>query len=520
MFKSLRFAAALLAPRVGAAARTRIAAAAARTGTALLGLLSPLSLAVAVAPAAAADFKASPEMAIELRHAQWFDGDKLQRGSLYIEDGVFTAQRPKKVNRMMELRGQTLVPPLAEGHNHNLQSAWGLERFGQDYLRDGVFYAAMLCADPAAIDPIRSRIDQPDAPDVLFATACITSSDGQPLAMLQSAQPPMTLDQIVDKAVLVMDIPADVARKWPLVRERKTDLVKVIMSYHDRPELREQPDQRGKLGVTPEVMAEVVRLAHQDGLRVVAHVESARDFEAAVRAGVDFIAELPGYFPQHGEAPETHEIPAEVAVMAAERKIGVITATVATQLFQLSPELQARIEDVQKRNLARLKEAGVRLLVGSDLFTGNALSEVHHLDALGVLDKPTLLRMATQDTPRALFPKRKLGCFAPGCEASFLVLNANPLEDLSALDKPLLRIKQGRVLTQLDDVAATAGNDNTLAEGEAAHRASAKSSRPSKSSKSGKTAKSGKAAAGSKSSTAAKTSKSTTSSKAKKSSGE
>ena len=48
-------------------------------------------------------------------------------------------------------------------------------------------------ADPAAIDPIRSRIAQAETPDVLFATACITSSDGQPLAMLQSGTPPMSL---------------------------------------------------------------------------------------------------------------------------------------------------------------------------------------------------------------------------------------------------------------------------------------------------------------------------------------
>lgn len=427
-------------------------------------LLAPLAVALSAllagGPARAEDFKASPEMAMELRHARWFDGEKLQSGTLYVEDGRFVEKRPRKVNRLLELRGQTLVAPLADAHNHNLQGAWGLDKFGQDYLRDGVFYAAMLCADPAAIDPIRARISQPETPDVLFATACITSSDGQPLAMLQSGTPPMTLDQIVDKAVLVMDTPDDVARKWPLIAGRHSDLVKVIMSYHDRPELRQQPELRGRLGVTPEVVAEVVRRAHAEQRRVVVHIESVADFAAAVRAGADFIAELPGYFPQHGEAPETHLIPPEVAALAAERQVGIVTATVATRLFQPAPELLARIEAVQKQNLERLKAAGARLLVGSDLFTGNALNELHHLDQLGVLDKAALLRLATVDTPRALFPQRKLGCFQPGCEASFLVLIGNPLEDLDALDKPLLRIKQGRVLTQLDDVAATAGEEN------------------------------------------------------------
>jgi len=465
----------------------------------LLAPLAPLVLALVsllgAATARADNYKASPEMAMELRHARWFDGEKLQSGTLYVEDGRFVEKRPRKVNRLLELRGQTLVAPLADAHNHNLQSAWGLDKFGQDYLRDGVFYAAMLCADPAAIDPIRSRIAQPETPDVLFATACITSSDGQPLAMLQSGTPPMPLDQIVDKAVLVMDTPEQVGQKWPLIAGRHSDLVKVIMSYHDRPELRQMPEQRGRLGVTPEVVAEVVRRAHAEQRRVVVHIESAADFAAAVNAGADFIAELPGYFPQHGEDPETHLIAPEVAALAAEKKVGIVTATVATRLFQPAPDLLARIEAVQKQNLERLKAAGARLLVGSDLFTGNALSEVHHLDQLGVLDKAALLRLATVDTPRALFPKRELGCFRPGCEASFLVLIGNPLEDLDALDKPLLRIKQGRVLTQLDDVAATAGEeDNALNAGGGAKKSSAKKAgarSPAKKKSSGKPASKG-----------------------------
>lgn len=448
------------ARRAVAAAKRALSARATRS----ISLMLAAALTSLAAPPARATepWRASPEMAIELRQAQWFDGQKMQRGTLYIEDGVFVARRPARIHRLMELREQYLVPPLADAHNHNLQSAWGLENFGRDYLRDGVFYAAMLCADPAAVDPIRDRVDQPDAPDLLFATACITSSDGQPLAMLQSGQSPMALKDIVDKAVLVMDTPEQVAQKWPLVAGRRPDLVKVILSYHERPELRGQPEQRGRLGVTPEVLAEVVRRAHADGLRVIAHVESAADFAEAVRVGVDLIAELPGTFPHQGEAPESHVISGESAVLAADKKIGIVTSTAASRLFNPSPELLARIEETQKANLERLREAGARLLVGSDLFTGNGADELRHLRQLGVFDTPTLLRLATQDTPRALFPQRRLGCFDPGCEASFLVLGADPLDKPETLDQPLLRIKQGRVLTQLDAVAATTGSDETL----------------------------------------------------------
>ena len=63
--------------------------------------------------------------------------------------------------------------------------------------------------------------------------------------------------------------------------------------------------------------------------------------------------------------------------------------------------------------------------------------------------------MRSQDTPRALFPGRRLGCFDPGCEASFLLLGGDPLADLNQVDMPLLRVKQGRLLTRLADVAAS-----------------------------------------------------------------
>ena len=85
---------------------------------------------------------------------------------------------------------------------------------------------------------------------------------------------------------------------------------------------------------------------------------------------------------------------------------------------------------------------------------GGAVVGDDERDALG-LDRTTLLRLATQDTPRALFPGRRIGCFEPGCEASFLVLGDDPLADLAQVDMPLLRVKQGRLLTRLADVAAS-----------------------------------------------------------------
>jgi len=448
--------------------------------SAMASVLAPaLAQTAARTPAQAPDpFKASAPLALELRNAQWFDGQAFKRGTLYVVDGKFTAQKPKRVNRRMDLKSQFLIPPLAEAHNYNLQNDWGVSHFAQRYLQDGVFYAAMLCGDPGGVDPVRARLNQPDSPDVLFVTACITSSDGQPLGALMASTPGKPkLQDFIDKTVLVMDRPEDVEKKWPLVAPRRTDWVKLVLSYSDKPELRGRPEWAGKLGLTAETAQAVVRQAHKAELRVVAHVDSAADFEAAVRAGADLIAHLPGYFNHLGDPPERFLISPEVAALAARQKTAVITATATTALFKPTPEQLETLRQTQARNLQTLKNAGVPLLLGSDVFTETALVELRHLAGLQVFSPAELLRMASIDTPRALFPKRQIGCFEPGCEASFLLLASNPLLDPDAAIQPLLRVKQGRLLTQIEDVAdsADASTDSTEAAAKKAKKKPAKS---------------------------------------------
>ncbi|WP_310388078.1 amidohydrolase family protein [Roseateles sp.] len=395
-------------------------------------------------------FKAGPPQSMELKNAQWFDGKGfVKRGTLYVKDGKFSAQKIKKPQRSLDLMGQFLIPPLAEAHNHNLQNAWGYGRFTNNYLRDGVFYAAMHCGEPKGAAAVRGLANQPAAPDVLFVTACITSSDGQPLAQLlgdEAGAPKLKLDDVVDKLVLIMDSPEQVAQKWPLVAPRKTDLVKLMLSRSDSPELRADPKQQGRLGLKPDVPTAIVKRAHQDGLRVIAHVDTAADFALALQSGVDWIDHLPGYFFHEGLGVEAYRISPEMAAEAAKQRVAVTTGTAAATLFRAPPETLAALRRLQIENLHTLKAAGVKLLLGSDVFNGNALTELRHLDSLGVLDRAALLRLATISTPQALFPKRRLGCFEPGCEASFLLLTSNPLNDLDALSRIQLRVKQGRVL--------------------------------------------------------------------------
>lgn len=422
-------------------------------------LLLAAGLAQAQTPPQQQPYQASAPLSWELKNARWFDGQKIQRGNLYVENGVFVAKKPAKVNRKMDIHGQqVLINPLAEAHNHNLQTAWGWGQFAQTYLDEGVFYAAMLCGDPAGVAEVRPLAATPAAPDVSFVTACITSPDGYPLAAVlpdPSAEAAAAQNQIV-----LVDSPEQAVEQWPAIKARGGAWLRIVLAHSEQPELRQQPAMFGRLGLRPDTASALTRLAHADGRRVVAHVESAADFDAALAAGVDAIAHLPGYANTLDEAPERFAISEAAAAQAARQHTAVITTMAATALFKLEPASMAALREVQRANLARLQAAGVQLLVGSDVFIGTARAELHALDELG-LDRATLLRMATRDTPRALFPGRKLGCFDPGCEASFLVLGADPLAELSTVDMPLLRVKQGRLLTRLADVAAASSQAST-----------------------------------------------------------
>lgn len=422
----------------------------------VLALLAPLA---SKAQQQQPPYQASAPLSWELKNARWFDGQKIQKGNLYVENGVFVAKKPAKVNRKMDIHGQQiLIAPLAEAHNHNLQTAWGWGQYAEKYIDDGVFYAAMLCGDPAGVAEVKPLETAPAAPDVSFVTACITSPDGYPLAAV--LQQPSAEAAAAQKLIVLVDSPEQATEQWPAIKARGGQWLRIVLAHSERPELHQRPEMFGRLGLRPDTAAALTRLAHADGRKVVAHVETAADFDAALAAGVDAIAHLPGYANTLDEAPGTFAISETAAAQAARQHTAIITTTAATGLFKLEPAALAALRDVQRANLAKLQAAGVQLLVGSDVFIGTARMELHALNDLG-LDRATLLRLATQDTPRALFPGRKLGCFEPGCEASFLVLGEDPLADLTTLDMPLLRVKQGRLLTRLADVAAASSQAST-----------------------------------------------------------
>ncbi|QOC21821.1 amidohydrolase family protein [Wenzhouxiangella sp. AB-CW3] len=383
-------------------------------------------------------------------HGRWWDGTEFVEGSRFVVDGRFVDAVPDGDFEIVDLQGQYVIPPYAEAHNHNLQNPWLAGRFSEAYVDAGILYALMMCGNgqtrAATLDALAETPLQ-----VELASACVTSSDGHPLRMAlqpphEGAEPPKPED-ILDQTLIAMDSPDEVEGKWPLVKATEANLVKIVMVHGEDESRRGKDRYFGVNGLRYDVVRKLVPYLQSRGLRVAAHVESATDFAVAVEAGVDIIAHIPGYHWWDGHGADSYRLGSSAVARAAEQETYVITTASVVDLFvDADDEQRDKVRALQKENLAHLRKAGVPVIIGSDRFDADVLTEHEYLQGLDVFTPKELFNMLTRDTARAIFPGRSVGRLAVGHEASFLVLTENPLENPAALRDLEKRVVKGRTL--------------------------------------------------------------------------
>ncbi|MDZ3832262.1 MAG: amidohydrolase family protein [Sphingopyxis sp.] len=418
-----------------------------------LTALFPLLLAAAAVPAAALH---TPESAptgpsIAFEGGRWFDGQNFVPAQWYAVEGRLTSTRPERIDVRIDLNGRFLLPPLADAHNHDMQNPHFGAISAIKNLRMGVFYSLQMCSTPDSRNGFAALFNHPGTIDVVHTDACISSSDGHPLGIALASDREMGLEPDINAARAgydPIDSLAELDRRWPDIAARKPAIIKIILvNSENRQRDAADPKMFGFLGLPAELARPIVERAKAAGIRVAAHADSAADFAAAVAAGADLIAHLPGYRIAPGMKIDAYRL-SDAAIAAARRQgTKVITTTaVAAYDFGPRPEHKAPIQAMQAENLWRLHSAGVQLVIGSDMVMGTAVDEILYLDALKLMPRAQLLRLATDDTPATIFPGRAIGTFAEGHEASLIAYDANPIDDLTALRRPAIRVKAGAIL--------------------------------------------------------------------------
>lgn len=390
-------------------------------------------------------------------NGRWFDGSDFQRRTLYAVNGVFTAEAPARVDETIDLADGYVVPPFAEAHNHNLGSAYFLDRDQvrqtiQRYLAAGVFYVKTPANAAENAGILRSEfVNRVDSVEVSFSNDILTSRDGHPIGMTQAAfkeggLPVPTAEELEGKGIRIIESRADLLAKWPRIAAARPDFIKTVLFQSEKfASRRADPTLFGFNGLDPGLLPHIVERAHAAGSRVSTHIMTAADFSVAVRAGVDEINHLPGLRFEPGTSETDYLISLQDAKRAAAQGCVVVTTAVVATLYGRDEALEA-LQVVQRKNLRLLKEEGVRLAIGSDLYTGTSVEEAMYLKALGVFGNAELLRMWSETAAQTIFPQRKIGRLREGYEASFIVLRGNPLESFEHVKDIQLRFKRGALI--------------------------------------------------------------------------
>jgi imidazolonepropionase-like amidohydrolase len=212
----------------------------------------------------------------------------------------------------------------------------------------------------------------------------------------------------------------------------KVDIVKIWVDTRD-----------GKYKkLTSEIYGAIIEEAHKQGLRVTAHIFDLEDAKGLIRAGIDAFA--------HGV--RDRDVDDELIAMFKQRPNLVLTPNlpprgVKTDLAWLRPSVSkdelARLEaantdrplaqqffGIQARNLAKLNAAGVRITLGTD---GNTPWGPHEemADMVAAGMTPMQVIVAATRNSAEFLRVAEAGTLQPGKSADFIVLDANPLEDIT-----------------------------------------------------------------------------------------
>ena len=368
----------------------------------------------------------------------------IEDGAFVVNDGRITAVGPRGTIKapagatVIDVRGKTIMPAIVDAHSH----------LGYTDVRTGITAAASYTRDNL-IDQLRRYayygiaatlslgLDRGEIPYQLRASpaagAALFLTAGRGIAM-PNAGP--NADYWKDAAYGV----TTEAEARAAVREvagKKVDIVKIWV------------DDRNKTvtPLPPSLYRPIIAEAHSRGLRVVAHVFYLADAKALLRAGIDGFAhgirdlevddEIMTLFKQRPQVfviPNLPDTPPSIADLAWLSETLPPRAIDELKKTAVASPPRPRLFDVQARSLKRLSAAGVRIAFGTDAGVGapygySAHTELADMVAAGMT--PANAIVAATRTSAEVMRLDQLGTIASGKSADFIVLDANPLDDIT-----------------------------------------------------------------------------------------
>ena len=358
----------------------------------------------------------------------------IENATLLIRNGRIEAvgmrvKIPAGAERI-DAKGKTIIPGLICAHGHVNDPV----QFGV-YLRDGITTLLSLGGDKEFALREQSRNAAPGTAPRLYVAGLIQDSSV---------------------------IPGAVAVKTP--EEARKSVDELIRNKPDIVKVRVDDFLGARQKMSPEVYQAVIDEAHKNGYRTAAHVVLLEDAKGLLRAGVDYIAhsvrdrEVDDEFIRLMKNRHVFYSP------TLTRELAVFTYSEAPAFFsdpfflkEADPAEIAKMEDPKRQesvrndkgalwykehlpiamqNLKKISDAGIVIAAGTDSGGGPGRFQGYfeHLEleyeTKAGLSPMQALVSATSGAAKALNVIKEVGTLEKGKLADFVVLSANPLDDI------------------------------------------------------------------------------------------
>ena len=350
------------------------------------------------------------------------DGKAIESSAFVVENGRISQvgargqiKVPAGASRV-DLTGKTVMPAIVDAHTHMPTERQALVDLLQ---RKAYFGVAAVISMGQDNNDVAFQLRQDPVPG---AARLRTVGRG-----ITAPEPGRT------EAPYWVTTEAEARKAVQELAAKKVDMVKIWVD-----------DRDGKYKkLTPELYGAIIDEAHKNKLRVTAHIYTLDDAKGLLRAGLDGFA----------HTVRDRDIDDEFVGLAKKQKglfyvPNLPDSGVKTDLSWLSDSVGAeelkKLQDgastdrpnvqklfgIQARNLARMNKEGFLIAMGTD----GGVPWAHHLEMADMVAAGmTPAQVITTSTRNAaqLLRLDDLGTVEPGKSADFIVLDANPLQDIT-----------------------------------------------------------------------------------------
>ena len=352
--------------------------------------------------------------------------------------------------RRIELRGQTLLPGLIEGHGHLF-----LHPYNETSWDDQVLHEALALRTARAVNHARATllagftterdlgtegagfadvglkaaIEQGivPGPRLLVATRAIVASGAYgPKGFEPGVEVPQGAEEASGEDV-VLAVRRQIAAG--------ADLIKLYADY------RWRPGEDSRATFTEAELRAAVAAAHDAGRPVSVHASTAEGMRRAIAAGADTIEH--GY----GGTPEIFREMAKRGVVLCPT-LAAGDAIARYRGWNGQPPLPEGLEQ-ERKAFAAARAAKVTLCMGGDVGVFAHGANAREMELMQELGMPALevLAAATSVNARAFHIDDKVGSIRAGLLADLVAVQGDPSLDIRALRQVRLVMKGGKVVS-------------------------------------------------------------------------